>query len=318
MTISEQAQVRGAAAAAAPDLDAAYTRAIIDLHRSLRYPDLLDAVGERALAVVHGLGDGLTTVAFRPGDVRERHLDGVFGFRLAEFLAVELMDPRLARELALFGEPPDGTAVHTVSLDADGRIVGYIGLLGSADAHGRPLSDPARARFPAESAHQVDLLSPFAGQVGCTHEVFEIKRFVRAGDLPPGRVRDRIPWHLMLALGHAGLVTGTVRLLIGDSREDGALRHLRLLGFDPLVFPETCPVLPQTSLMWLSYTRAARAIPFAGLVPANIPATLELISEALADPGEGDWQRQLAARLLARGSGRTGAGRPGGPREELR
>jgi hypothetical protein len=222
----------------------------------------------------------------------------VFGFRLAEFVDLSLMSSQLARTTALLAEPPDATVVHTVVLDADGRILGYVGLLGTRDVLPRRLDDPGRSRFPVEGAHDVDLLSPFAGGGLTTREVFEIKRFVRAGDVPPGPAHERVPWHLILALGRSVLPMGRP-LMIGDSRANGALRHLRLIGFDPLVVPGTKPELPRTSLMWSSYLLPVPAIPFAGVVPANLAAYLDTIEQGLAAEHDENWQRRLIARLSA-------------------
>ncbi|SCL15244.1 hypothetical protein GA0070624_0662 [Micromonospora rhizosphaerae] len=282
----------------AATLDTAYARALVALHRSLRYPELPSTVGAGAVSRVEQLGDGLTTIAFSPDAVGQRHLQAVFGFRLAEFVDLAMMSSRLARETALLAEPPDATVVHTVCLDAEGRILGYVGLLGSRDVIPRRLDDPARSRYPVESAHGVDLLTPFADQAPTTHQVFEIKRFVRAGDVPAGQTRDRVPWHLILALGRSVLTMGRP-LLIGDSRENGALRHLRLVGFDPLVIPDTKPALPRTSLMWSSYLVPDPAVPFASLVPDDLASYLDAIEEGLAGDHDPTWQRRLLARLSA-------------------
>jgi hypothetical protein len=292
------------------ELDNAYARALVALHRSLRFPDLPDAVGAGALSRIEGLGDGLTTIAFSSDAVDERHLRAVFGFRLAEFVDLALMSTELARQTALLAEPPDATVVHTVVLGADGRILGYVGLLGSRDVLPRRLDDPNRFRYPVEVAHDVDLLTPFAGSGLTTHEVFEIKRFVRAGNVPPGRISERVPWHLILAMGRSVLPMG-FPLMIGDSRANGALRHLRLIGFEPLVVPGTKPALPRTSLMWSSYLLPVPAIPFAGLVPRSMPAWLDAIEQSLATEHDENWQRRLIARLSALRRERTAESREG-------
>lgn len=287
------------------ELDNAYAGALVALHRSLRYPDLPAAVGTAALCRIEKLGDGLTTIAFSSDAVPERHLQAVFGFRLAEFVDLSMMSSRLARETGLLAEPPDATVVHTVCLDADGRILGYVGLLGSCDVLPRRLDDAARNRYPVETAHRVDLLGPYADRGLTTHQVFEIKRFVRAGAVPPGEIHDRVPWHLILALGRAVQTMGRT-LLIGDSRENGALRHLRLIGFDPLVIPGTRPQLPRTSLMWTSYLVPVPAVPFAGLTPDDFGVYLDTMAAGLTGGHEETWQRRLIARLSALSRGREG------------
>lgn len=303
MTISDQAPP--------PALDDEYARALVALHRSLRYPDLPDLAGSSRLSLIEGRGDGLTTVSFSADVADTRCLQAVFGFRLAEFVGLSMMSSTLARRTALLAEPPDATVVHTVVLDGDGRILGYVGLLGSGDLLPRRLDDPGRRRYPVEIAHGVDLLTPFAGTGLTTQEVFEIKRFCRAGDLPPGRTSQRVPWHLILALGRATQAMGRP-LMIGDSRENGALKHLRLIGFDPLVVPGTRPELPRTSLMWESYTVPQPAIPFAGMVPADLANYLDAVEERLGAGHDENWQRRTIARLSAvRRQRTTGAGPEG-------
>ncbi|WP_239342274.1 hypothetical protein, partial [Frankia sp. CiP3] len=118
------------------------------------------------------------------------------------------------------------------------------------------------------------------------------------------------PWHLLLALGRTGLALGErVRLVVGDSRENGALRYVRLMGCDPVVVDGTRPCLPRTELMWPSYEQPLLAKPFAARIPADLAWYMDVVEAGLAE-GEPGWQRVLVGRIGAhrRGAGAVGAG----------
>jgi hypothetical protein len=277
---------------------------IVRLHARMTFGGLPQAIAGEPIVRLAGLGDGLTTIAVRESQLLGRHLRGVMGFRLAQFLALGWMDPDIAYRRGLYHEPLTASAgpetIHTLTLTAEGRIAGYIALVGSPDAHGRGLDDPDRGLFPAEEAHRVELLSGFAAPGRTTHSVYEIKRFVRDRQMERGPVSDRVSWHLMLALGRCALALGEeIQVVCGDSRENGALRHLRLVGFDPLVIDETRPSLPRDQLMWPSYELAQLAVPFAGVVPADLADTMDALAAGLELACEAGWQRAAVNRFLA-------------------
>ncbi len=278
--------------------DAAFVRELLARSAADRRPGAAD-LARRAVWSASGQ-DGLVTVVLHADDLDPGLDRMVHRFRLAEFLRLGLMDAALARSRGMDCEPSDRTRLHTIAFDGTGRVVGYLALVATADACPLALDDPTRSAFPVEGAHDVDLVSRFAAPGLSTARVHEIKRFVRAGGLPVGAVRDRIPWHLILGLGRSVLAMGGEQLLVGDSREDGALRHFRLLGFDPLVLPDTRPHLPRTALMWPSYEGPTTARPFAGSLPADLGPTLDAIEALLGDPDSGDWQRRLLRTLRGR------------------
>jgi hypothetical protein len=223
----------------------------------------------------------------------------LLNFRLAQFLHVGLMSASLARSQGLLHEPIEGTenTIHSVCLDDEGRIHGYLALVGASSLEPEALDEPKRERFPVEIAHHVDLISRFADWDMTTHHAWEIKRFVRAGELPHGSIRDRVPWHLIVGMGRAALALDEVQLLIGDSRQDGALKHLGLIGFDPSVVMDTKPSLPRDYLMAPSYEREAVAKPFFTTVPDNLEAFINAVSLQLSHGLTDGWQRQLLVVL---------------------
>lgn len=277
---------------------------LIQLHADLRYPGLPDAIEGPPLCLLEGYDDGLLTLSFRESQVPERYVRGILGFRLAQFIQTDLMDRSLVYRRALFHEPiprhagPD--PIHTVTLTESGKIVGYISLVGSEDPEPLSLDAPNRALFPAEAAHKVELLSRYAGPDRTTHQVREIKRFIRDRAMEPGMQKDRVPWHLILAIGRVGVALGRdVQVIVGDSSERGALRHLRLIGFDFVVIEDAQPSLPRTELMWPSYLlpRDRLAKPFSALVHADLPAYMDIIDDALRDVRDEAWQLTALRRL---------------------
>jgi hypothetical protein len=279
-----------------------YAEEIVRLHERLRWRGLPEAIIGTPLFHHQDNGDGLTTIVVSENQLPDRYLRGIMGFRLAQFLRLGWMDAEIAYQRALFheplGEPQPVPTLHTVTLTGAGRIVGYLALVGSADESGLPLDSPNRKLFPAETAHRVELLSGFAGPGLTTHQVFEIKRFVRDLAMPHGPQRDRVPWHLILALGKAASSQpGEIEVVVGDSTEDGALRHLRLLGFDSRVIEGTAPSLPRTELMWPSYEKPKLAKPFAARAPAKFDLKLGIVASALSLPPEPGWQREALRRI---------------------
>lgn len=280
-----------------------YVRELVRMHAALRYPSLCDAIDGEPLCRLEGYGDGLTTVSVRESQLPEPYLCAVLGFRLAQFLQTGLMDPDLVYRRRLVHEPVIPSSgqetIHTMTVTGSGQIVGYIGLVGSPDPRPLALDSPARARFPAEVAHHVDLLAPYAAPGWSSHNAYEIKRFVREQSMPRGAQRDQVPWHLILAIGKVSLRLGKIRFVLGDSSKRGALRHLRLVGFNAVVVEDTNPWLPRTELMWPSYElppdRLAK--PFVTAVPDDLDQCMDAIESGLADAGPQS-QRRALSRLM--------------------
>lgn len=281
-----------------------YAENLVRRHAALRYPGLADAVDGEPLVRLEGYGDGLTTVSVRESQLPQAYLGGVLGFRLAQFLRTGLMDPELVYRRRLIHEPvvpaSGPETIHTVTVTDSGQIVGYIGLVGSSDPEPVPLDLPARRRFPAEVAHRVDLLSAYSAPGRISHGAYEVKRFVRERSMARGTQRDRVPWHLILAVGKVGLRTPEIEVVLGDSGERGALRHLRLVGFDLEVVEGTDPVLPRSELMWPSYElpRERLAKPFVGAVPGDLADYMEAIESGLVELDAGASQHKAVARLV--------------------
>jgi hypothetical protein len=277
---------------------------LIQVHADLRYPGLPAAIEGEPLCRLEGYDDGLVTLSVRESQLPERYVRAILGFRLAQFIQTDLMDRSLVYQRALFHEPipnhvgPD--TIHTVTLTESGKLVGYLGLVGSDDPEPLPLDSPGRALFPVEAAHKVELLSRYAAPHLTTHQVWEIKRFIKDRSMEAGMQRDRVPWHLILAIGRVGTALGNdARVIVGDSSEHGALRHLRIIGFDFVVVEDSGPSLPHTELMWPSYLlpKERLAKPFSALIHADLPDYMEVIDSALRDVRDEAWQLKALGRL---------------------
>lgn len=293
-----------------PDDVAAYVQALVRLHGDRHYPGLLAAIDGPPQVRLDGFGDGLTTVAVAQHQLSPSWLAAILGFRLAQFATTDLVDTRLVHDLRLVHEPVVADVglptIHVVTLTETGRLVGYVALVGSDDPHPLALDDPGRARFPAESAHDVDLLSPLAAPGRTTHGAWEIKRFVKDRAMERGPQRDRVPWHLIAGLGRVIQADPANLVVLGDSGERGALRHLRLVGMDTTIVEGTTPTLPRSELLWPSYELPVdrRAKPFAGLVTPDAGRAIDTIERALRLPPGAGWTRR-ATRMLLTNRGTT-------------
>jgi len=276
-----------------------YASEIIRLHEKLRFQRLPDAIdGDPIVSFADPAG--LTTLSVTESQLPLRYLRALLGFRLAKFLENGFMDPELALRHALYHEPVERRAgqetLHVVTMDSAGQIVGYAALYGAQDASPEPLDSPRRRPFPAEVAHSVDLLSRFAAPGLDSHHVYETKRMVRDPSMTSSSCGGRVPWHLILGLGIT-LLTREAGAVLGDARQGGALRHLRAVGFSPVVIDGTRPTLPRTELMWPSYRNPVVAKPFAALVPPRFGRVLQVIHDVLESEPEPRWQRTLLNEL---------------------
>ncbi len=265
---------------------------IVRMHERLSFSGLADAVAGPPLHT-HDSGDGVHTIAVHEAQLPRRYLLGVYGFRLAQYLRLGWVCPRIAHKNALFHEPrrpehpvPD---VHVLTIEqATGRIRGYAALAASLDPRPLPLDAPDRSLLAVESDHQVRLLDRYAAAGWTTHHAYEAKRLLRDQAMPRGDLAARVPWHVLTAWGRClHLLGGPARrvLAVGDGKERGSLRHLRLMGFDLDVTHGTDPGLPETDLLWPIFAGPGpQAEPFVGRLPETFASHLDLIDDWLTQP----------------------------------
>jgi hypothetical protein len=117
--------------------------------------------------------------------------------------------------------------------------------------------------------------------------------------MPRGPQRSRVPWHLIAAIAKIAIEHDFV-VVLGDSGEKGALRHLRLMGLDIAVVEDTQPSLPRSELMWPSYLVPAedRAKPFVAPIEPLLTACFEVVDASLLLDRDSDWQAKAIERLV--------------------
>jgi hypothetical protein len=272
-------------ARAASDRVTRYAEHIIEMHSRLTYRRLPLEISGLPAYVSDELGDGLLTLTCSDSQIPPRYMKGILGFRLSEYLRRGMMSRDIVYEQALYHEPAPARSLvenlHTVTMDVKtGQILGYIGLASSPDPHPTPLDEPHRARFLVEQAHDVDLLAGFAHPGINTHQVFETKRFVRTESISSEETKAKVPWHLLLGIASAVVRSVDVRLIIGEATEEGALRHLRMLGFAPVVVDGTTPSLPSTELLWPMHD-VMKFKPFAAPVTERLAESVSIIRAGL-------------------------------------
>ncbi|WP_405897206.1 hypothetical protein OG242_06330 [Streptomyces sp. NBC_00727] len=283
-----------------------YVADIIELHERLGYRQLPAEITGTPLHHAQDAESGLITLTARDSQFPARYLRGILGFRLAQYLRLSWISADLVYRTAAFHEPlprPGETeSIHTVCLcSRTGRIRGYVGLSCSADTVSLPLDSARRALFPTEAAHGVDLLAPYARPGLGTHQVFELKRFLRDQSMPLGIQRDRVPWHLMLGMGEAMIQLGdAISLVLGDAKEHVALRHLRLAGFDLHVVEDTSPSLPETDPLAPIYHQGVVAKPFVAPVPGDLLWYRDVVRSYLDGTSDLTSYQEMVARLAAR------------------
>src|SRR6478735_12694946 len=158
-----------------------YARDILALQERLNFRTLRD-VERAAAAYAVRRPDGLVTLGLRTDQLSSRHLLGLQGFRLAQYLQLGWdCSDRIAAQ-GMFCEPTVGMRdddLHMVTVDGNGHILGYLGLVGAGDSVPRPLDDPDRELFPVEVAHGINLFDTVPTVRNVTaDQVRELKRFV--------------------------------------------------------------------------------------------------------------------------------------------
>jgi hypothetical protein len=271
-------------------LSARFARDVVALNAQLAFRRLPDALGDGELLHRVQRPNGLTTLTVRTDQLPDRYLLGLMGFRLAQYLQLGYACQRVVHAAGMFAEPTHHVAaddVHVVTMDGQGRILGYLCLAGSGDARPYELDDPAREPFPVEVAHNLNLFDrvPPPGGVRST-EVRELKRFVHNRLMRDKEQRLQVTLELLLGAGRALLLlTPPIRTLVGDVEEDVALRHLVLAGMDVVVIDGTTPVLPDDDVMHPLYTARDAVKPFVANVPdrSELRDRVEFLDTALAE-----------------------------------
>lgn len=265
---------------------------VLDLQERLSFRRLVRELENSGVPYVAARPDGLVTVAATTEQLPERLLLGIQSFRLEQYLRLGWACREVISSSALFCEPVrhlHGDDIHVATISADtGRILGYVGAVGSRDPEPVDPRTPGRAPFPVEVAHGVNLFDLVPAPAGVTtHQVRELKRFVHDRTLTDRTTRLRTTLELLSGAGEALLVTDPeVRVFVGDVEEQVALHHLLLAGLDVQLIDGTTPGLPDTDLMHLMYVRRAVVKPFVAEAPDRVELRrrIDLLQSVLTSP----------------------------------
>ncbi len=270
-----------------------YAADVVSLHRDLSFANLPNLARQDPAIFTHFAerGDGLVTLSVPTRHLPHRYLIGLQGFRLAQYLQLGWACSTVAYRQAIFCEPigvAHADDEHIITMSPTGRILGYVSLATNGDEESRDLFDPARAAFPVEEAHGVNIFDHVAPLEGVgTHEVRELKRFVHSRTLTDKTQRLRVTLELLHGLGEAVKAsTPAVRTLIGDVEEHVALRHLLMAGLEVQLVEGTAPRLTDDDLLAHAYTERASVKPFVSHLPdAGFAAEqTAMLKEMLASP----------------------------------
>lgn len=274
-----------------------YAADILALHQRLNFRSLLSLPAD-ACAYQVRRPDGLLTLGLRTDQLDHRHLLALQGFRLAQYLQLGWICEDLIAARGMFCEPSHGIRdddLHLVTVSPSGEILGFLGLVGSADQEGLPLHDPDRWRFPVERAHGVDLADHIADSAVRSHQVRELKRFVHRRSMTDRDLRLRVSLELLLAAAQLFLQLPDTRYVVGDVEEHVALRHLVMVGLDVRLIEGTAPRLGGHDYLHPAYTKRGDVKPFVAAVPdpVGIGRRARQLEHALSSPTALDGARSL-------------------------
>lgn len=277
-----------------------YARDILALQEGLNFRSLLSTAVDRA--TYHApRPDGMLTLGLRTDQLTDRHLLGLQGFRLAQYLQLGWVCEELIASRGIFCEPTDGLGaddLHLVTLSGTGEILGYLGLVGAHHGQVRPLADPGRARFPVETAHGIDL-AELASAAGATRtdQVRELKRFVHRRSMTDRATKLRVTLELLLAAGRMIVHLPETRVVVGDVEEHVALRHLMMVGLQIHLVEGTTPQLTAGDYLHPAYTRRLSVKPFVAAVPGRheVAARMDRLDTILASTDPAGQTRALVA-----------------------
>lgn len=248
--------------------------------------------------------NGLLTLGMRTSQLDPRHLLGLQGFRLAEYLRLGWVCEQVIASKGMLCEPVDGLRpddMHMVTLSADGRIVGSLSLVGSQEGAPLDLRDPHRPRFSVETIHGIDLIDFIdIHPARTTAQVREVTRFVHRRSMSADRMmRLRVTLELLQAAQAILVRPPAIEFVIGDAEDHVALRHLMLSGLRTRVVEGTHPRLSNRHYLHPAYTKRRAVKPFVAEVDTDQTARrMERFDEVLSSDDLSTGVRSLLADSL--------------------
>jgi len=268
---------------------------MIDRAAEIRLPDLREGHPDAIFSTIDR--NGVTTVVLRTTTLREDQLIDLMKFRLAQYLAVNFVDPAMVYAEQIEHEPRSGVSdqdIHVISVSAEsGEILCYAAVKAPPDAPtGTTLRDTDRPHFPVEKVHGFGVYGrlrilpdlPIA-------KLREVGRFVKNQRLTPlDELGARAPVEVGVALFRslAGPLRLEVDAIVGDLEEGVAKQNLDFFHAPMVVIHGTVPYEAEASYFFPRY-QFCTVYPFAALatdISQQMLSRLDAIESALDLPGK--------------------------------
>jgi len=276
-----------------PEVDA-YIQELLRKAANIRLPELFQTKPPNALYYVSNRG-GVSVVALRTTALTEDQLVRILTYRLAQYLAINFVDPSIVHQRRLTHEPLASSSpseVHIVAAAADtGEILCYLVVKGAMSV-GPNVTVRARERplFPAEELfgwgifNRLSILPDLR-----VAKVREIGRFVKNQQRPKSdELMVRAPVEVCAALFQlaVGPLRQEVDAYIGDFEEEVAKRNIEFFHVPLVVLHGVVPYSGEQAYL-REHVKVSAVYPFAFLASDLSPATerLAAVEAALAVSG---------------------------------
>ena len=280
--------------ALAPEV-AAYIERMIEHAADVRLPDVFAAAHPEALYFRER--HGVTTTIVRTTALAHDDLVELMKYRLAQYAAINFVDPRMIWEEQLVHEPLGGVLaddVHVISgSSATGEILCYCVMKGAPEAPvGTVLRGRERPLFPVEKVHGWGIYNRLAILPDLPFgKLRELGRFVKNQRLHTfDELGARSPVEVGVALFRT--LSGPLRLevdaIVGDLEEGVARQNLDFFHAPLVVLHGTVPYEAEASYFFPRY-QYCTVYPFAALatdISQQMLRRLDAIEGALDKPGK--------------------------------
>ena len=241
-----------APASADDDQVAAYVHSVVEAASAIRLPELFAAPQPNALYFLPNR-HGVAVTALRSTDLSEEQLIQLLQYRLAQYLSIQYVEPRIVYTEQLWHEPRSFVSaddVHVIAADATtGELLCYLVIESVGDVPPEAtLRERDRPLIALERDHGWGIYNHLRVLPDLPlGRVREIGRFAKNQRLP---LRDerviRAPIEILVAVAHmlSGSSRGEVDAVVGGAEEDVVLDKLAFFQL-PLVTIHSTVALPQ-------------------------------------------------------------------------
>lgn len=274
---------------------AAYIDGLVQEAARVRLPQLFGMPHPDAL--YYNERHGVTTTIVRTPALAQDDLVELMKYRLAQYAAINFVDPRMIWEEQLVHEPLSGVLpddVHVISGSTEtGEILCYCVMKSAPDApHGTVLRHRERPLFPVEKVHGWGIYNRLAILPDLPYgKLRELGRFVKNQRLHTfDELGARAPVEVGVALFRT--LSGPLRLevdaIVGDLEEGVARQNLDFFHAPLVVLHGTVPYEAEASYFFPRY-QYCTVYPFAALatdISQQMLRRLDAIEAALEQPGK--------------------------------